>query len=241
MTEQPQIAEEQIPANEAPKNPLHKLNLLHVMIGVIAGVILLGMGFGVYLLTQSKSESTNEPIKVSTPSAKKAIPSATATPSADKDETDDWIVYKDDDITLKYPKGWKRYDSLSKPSFSEKDPNSVSPGVVVPTVAISNSPVLSVYETDIKGLLNSKIGDSWDSGAKHYEKLKNLLIDNYEAVWIRQTLNPNIAASGLAIDHVYIRKDTKVYEVSIWTNDENELDKYSDIFDQILLTFKFLD
>ncbi len=213
------------------------INWKNILIGAVIGGVLVGVGVLIFYLYQSNSEETTPTTtpKTLTTSAK------IATPSAEKDETADWNIYKDGSIVLKYPKSWGRYDSMSKPSFSEEDPTSVSPGVIVPTVVTDDAPKLSVYGIDLTGLLNSKIGATWDSGAKHYEKLSNLLINGHKAVWIRQSLNPSIPASGPAIDHIYIQKDTKVYEISLWTEDEIELKKYYDIFNQILSTFKFLD
>ena len=212
------------------------LNWKNIIIGIIIGAILVGLVVGIFLILQPKP---TEPVPVIT---KKATPSATtSTPSAEKDETTDWNVYKDGSISLRYPKNWGRYDSLGKPSFSVKDPTNVSPGVVVPTVLIRETPNLSVYGVDLTGLLNSKVGSIWDSGAKHYEKLSNLVIDDYNAVWIRQSLNPDIPASGPAIDHIYIQRGTKVYEISLWAKDTDELSKFTDIFNQILSTFKFID
>ena len=225
----------EIPTQPQPTSNRKSINWKRVLIITMIAVVVIGLGVLIFLLQP-------EPETTSTVTTKKATPSAKiSTPSAEKDETVDWNVYKDENIVLKYPKSWERYDSISKPSFSEEDPTSVSPGVVVPTVMINESPNLSVYGVDLTGLLNSEVGATWDSGAKHYEKLSNLVIDDYKAVWIRQSLNPDIPASGPAIDHVYIQKDTKVYEISLWTEDKVELNKYSDIFNQVLSTFKFLN
>ena len=212
------------------------INWKRVLIISVIAVVVIGLGVLIFLILQPKPETT------STVTTKKATPSATtATPSTKKDATTDWNVYKDGIISLRYPKKWGRYDTLGTPSFSVEDPTNVSPGVVVPTVLINETPNLSVYGVDLTGLLNAKVGATWDSGAKHYEKLSNLLIDDHKAVWIRQSLNPDIPASGPAIDHIYIQIDTKVYEISLWAKDTDKLSKFTDIFNQILSTFKFLD
>ena len=213
-----------------------KIGLTVLIIVVVAGLIA-----GVYWFFVLNKSSDISDLTGPVPKPQVTTSTPSATPSAKKDETADWNVYKDENISLRYPKSWGRYDFIGTPSFSVEDPTGVYPGVVVPTVLISESPNLSVYGVDLTGLLNSKIGATWDSGAKHYEKLSNLLVDDYKAVWIRQSLNPNIPASGPAIDHVYIQKDNKVYEISLWTQDTGELNKYPDILNQIIAIFKFLD
>ncbi|MDP2720450.1 MAG: hypothetical protein Q8O75_00700 [bacterium] len=222
------------PETNQPK-PSHKINWKNILIGVVVGILLIGGGVAIWLMLGQPSTKLPSQTPISTPS------SQTSTPSAQKDETAGWKTYKDESISIKYPASWNRYDSISEPSFSEKDPSSVSPGLVVPTVAILSSPDLSVYNTDFDGLFDANTGDTWDSGAKHYEKLENLNVDGQKAVWIRQTLNPDIPSSGPSIDHVYAFKDSKIYEISLWTNDEGELKNYTNIFKKILSTFKFLD
>ena len=208
----------------------------------IVGVVAVISGIYWFLVVNKGSDNSDLTGPVPKVTTKTSTESAKdSTPSAEKDETADWNVYKDESISLRYPKNWGRYDSLGTPSFSVEDPTNVSPGVVVPTVVINETPNLSVYGGDLTGLLNSKVGATWDSGAKHYEKLSNLEIDDYKSVWIKQSLNPDILASGPAIDHIYIQRGTKVYEISLWAKDTDELSKFTGIFNQILSTFKFLD
>ena len=120
MPEEAQSTDQQSSQKEAPVRTPHKINLIHILIGVIIGVVLLGTGFGIYFLTQSKSEPTNEPNQVSTPSAQQATPSAKETTQAEKEsqktnetqskeETDNWKTYtgKYIKVTLKYPPNWE--------------------------------------------------------------------------------------------------------------------------------------
>ena len=89
MPEEAKITDQKA-SKEAPVRTPHKINWIHILIGVVLGAGLLGAGFGVYLLTQSKEEPTTTPAKVATPSSKQATSSSTVTPSAEKDETAGW-------------------------------------------------------------------------------------------------------------------------------------------------------
>ncbi|OGY27065.1 MAG: hypothetical protein A2Z11_00960 [Candidatus Woykebacteria bacterium RBG_16_43_9] len=215
-----------------------------VLIGLLIGVVIISIP----LLLSSLITNVFLPKATPVPSVeiKKASPSATATPSAQKSETAGWKVYADKNITFKYPANWKRFDSNTNPIIiSEKDPSSTPGQLMSPKVEVqdvSNKPLNSSYGhiiPEINELLNSKVGATWDSGAKHFEKLKNLKVGNREAVWVRQTINPNIPASGPAVDAVYVQGGTNVYQISIWDDTESELNQSTDTFNLILSTFRF--
>ena len=91
--------------------PSRKINWKNILITVVVLVLLIGGGVGIWILL--KQPSTQPPSQTSI-----------ATSSAEKDETANWKTFtsKDNNYTIKYPNNWKRYDSLSIPSFSEKDP-----------------------------------------------------------------------------------------------------------------------
>lgn len=133
-----------------------KISWSKVIITIFVIIVVTAVIAGAYwFLVLNKSSDTSDLTgPVPKPQVNTATPSVTS--STQKDETTGWNVYKDNKITLRYPKDWERYDSLGKPSFSEKDPGSVYPGVIVPTVAIDSTPdlSLSVYGVDITGLLN---------------------------------------------------------------------------------------
>ena len=80
-----------------------------IIITVIVIVVVTALIAGAYwyfVLSKSTGEVDTSPIKVSTPSTKKATSSAT--PSAKKDETANWKTYenKKDGYSIKYPESY---------------------------------------------------------------------------------------------------------------------------------------
>ncbi len=217
------------------------INWKTILIRVVIGAVLLGGGgYLVYNAYQPKKE---EPAQTTT-TTKTATPSATTQTS--KDETADWKTYTGSQISFKYPPSWKEYDTSTDanstrptPSFSDKDPNTVSPGVVVPTISIDKSSTLSVFGTDFNGLVNTSVGYTWNAG-KSYKKIKNLTVGSMQAVWIRQSLEAGVAVSGPSYDHIYIEKSNKVYDFYLMADTASTLDQYSTTFNLIITTFKFL-
>ncbi len=247
------------PLNTTQSTPKLRINWLHILIGVIIGVVLLGAGFGVYFLTQPKSESTNEPIKVSTPSAKQATPSATATPSADKDETADWktFTYENPKISFKYPKSW----------FINVEPEINNEGNFTVSISSYNPTSIKNYPSDLpkkwilleifvskkattSGGENSKLYDFISSQALNVQvekdkfyliKTKSFKLDSYSAV--RYTSEPTLDAGTEYYfrDNILINKGSLIWKVSILSPDKNHVKQSSEVFDQIISTFKFLD
>ena len=169
-----------------------------------------------------------------------------ATSSAAVDQTANWKTYTDSQISFKYPPSWKEYDTSTDanstrpiPSFSDKDPNTVSPGVIVPTISIDKSPTLSVFVTNFNGLVKASVGYTWNEG-KSFKKIKDLTVGSMQAVWIRQGVEAGVAVSRASQDHIYIEKSNKVYDLYLMADTVSTLDQYSTTFNLVLTSFKFL-
>src|SRR3989344_8366925 len=82
--------------------------ILTVLVIVIVTAIIAG-AYLYFVLGKSAGEVDTSPIKVSTPTTKKATPSAT--PSAKKDENTGWKTYTNKNLgfSIKYPHDWN-YD-----------------------------------------------------------------------------------------------------------------------------------
>lgn len=249
MPEEAQSTDQQIPPKEAPKNTSHKINWLHILIGVIIGAFLLGAGFGVYFLTQSKEESTTTPAKVATPSSKQATSSSTATPSAEKDETSDWKTYEDKDAgySIKYPpsinKGYGYGDVgflsqfFSNYEFKE---NIALSACEVGTgkgkedcfgIVTTNAP----RDTD-KEVNDVEVGETKKIDQVTYTRESSISQAGHE--WV--VFTSKFDNGGYRYTAKVVR-DNKYYSIQIDSDFESTVDSNVGIVKKILSTFKFLD
>lgn len=236
MPEETQSIDQQIPTKEAPKNTTHKISWLHILIGVVVGAGLLGAGFGVYFLTQSKGESTTTPTKVSTPSAKQATPSATATPSAEKDETADWETYisKTFGFSIRYQK--EKF--CSKGQIEERKSN-LAIEEAESEVLFKAFDCLSDYS-----LLISIVGKSYQEPRAKFGDF-DLISELPITVAGIKTAKKIYGADPGTLAIVVIKSENSTYVFQYAGSliyEQNEGDELSEKeFDQILSTFKFLD
>ena len=241
MPEEVQSTYQQTPPKETPVQTSHKINWFHIVIGVIAGVILVGMGLGVYLLTQSKSEPTNETTKVSTPSAKQATPSVTAIPSAEKDETADWNVHENKDLgfKIKYPNSW---DYIDQTKFETQ---ACDPGPTVgKDLVLFGRENLKCVGVAHFGLWDEKV-EFVVYSTKKYNPLKpitgeiytDLTIDGEKAV--KNFLTETSQGPRCTCTRIYVNHKDKGFMIEFVNKDLKG--NYDPIYDTLLSTLKFLD
>ncbi|MCH7541318.1 hypothetical protein IH981_00875 [Patescibacteria group bacterium] len=221
MPEETTSTNQQTPTKVTPAKTPHKINWLHILIGVIIGIVLLGVGFGVYFLTQSKSEPAKESIKVSTPSAKQATPSGQpTTTSTKKDGTEGWKTFtgKYIKVTFKYPPSWK---------VSEVDGLSTPEGKVNTKVSLNESGKdrgLSITENFLGGF----------TGLQQTSE-KSITIDG---ILTKKVYLEDEQGGGIQV-HIQIERNSKNYFIiGSWADGDLGADE---VIDQILATLKFLD
>lgn len=219
MPEEAQIADQKASKETLVKTP-HKINWIHILIGVVLGAGLLGAGFGVYLLTQSQSESTNEPNQVSTSSAKQATPSATATPSADKDETADWKTYTNPtyNLSFKYPTEWSIKEETKDSVTLKSDNPNVEFVMYKSDVVITSIKPYKIVSTEKVRILGK-------------DTEKNLLEDDPS---VFPTASRPIRDRGV---FVQIEKDKDLFVISSFYEKNNQ--SMEQLFDLILKTLNF--
>lgn len=249
MPEEAQIADQKASKETLVKTP-HKINWIHILIGVVIGAVLLGAGFGVYFLTQSKEGPLAASTKVSTPSAQQATPSATATPSAKKDETADWKTYenKDAGYSIKYPSllnkglGYGDVGFLIQDFSNYEFPENVALATACEAgTGIGEEDCFTIYTSkeprDVTGVVNKlQVGESVQDGQVTYTRQKPINHAGYE--WTVFTSKYEKS------DNKYTAKakrDGVYYVISIRAKSESTVNANKGLLEKILLTFKFLD
>lgn len=231
MPEEAQSTDQQSSQKEAPVRTPHKINRLHILIGVVLGTVLLGAGFGVYLLTQSKEEPTTTPTKVSTSSAQQATPSAKETTQAEKEsqktnetqskeETDNWKTYtgKYIKVSFKYPPTW----TVSETDGLDTGEGKVNTKIIVNESA--NSRGLSIIEDFLGGF----------AGLTQTSE-KNITVGGVQT---KKTYFVNEDETDMQM-HIQFSKNGKdYYIIGSWDAEDAGADE---IVDQILTTLKFLE
>ena len=223
------------------------INWKTVLIGVVIGTVLVGLGVAIYFLLQPKPEPT------STATTKQATPSAKiATPSAQKDETAEWKVYRTSTFTIKYPRTWfenktykgarQRGDALGGVSaldFSVKNPPLGSNfRVTFELDSKEASESLSIYAAKIACLRESHAGAMGNCDNPNIPKFQETIqIAGKES--IRQELSTMI---GPVIEVYVPISNTKVIAISTFdgsTDAETINESFVSTFEKMLSTFRF--
>ena len=208
--------------------------ILTVLVIVIVTAIIAG-AYWYFVLSKPTGEVDTSPIKVSTPSDKKATSSAT--PSAKKDETAGWKTYinKELGFSIKYPPNWSYNDAAKYES------DNCEPGPGVPeTIAI-------FAEQDLKcaGIAAGIGGDFQVSvGSTEYKPLEQLPTQKFEYTVIdgeraaKTYKTGNSEGPWCNCTRIYFNHKGRGYTIEHINKDLQG--NYDLIYDQILSTFKFL-
>ena len=244
-------------SQKATQQPSRKINWLHVLIGVVIGLILIGAGFGAYLLTHlQQNKESNQPqitTKRSTPSAKQA------TNSAKKDETADWKTFINSSYkySLKYPGILKTYSNSAMGGDTAETSGNViftnDPKVSSDTVGVEGSIGKDFYLLQI--YLINKNENSYYSGKNlneiaqaDYDKNKSSAASispltqttlGGQAAFTYQKTNAS-AFDYLAGGWVLSAETIKIIEVENGSLFFYVIFRPNEIIEQMLATFKFL-
>ncbi len=256
MDEVPVQPQPQVTTTPKPHNWKKVILTVVFIVGVVA--VVSGIYWFMVVNKTSDNSDLTGPVpkvttKTSTESAKKS------TPSAEKDETVDWktFTYENPKISFKYPKSW----------FINVEPEVNNEGNFSVSISNYNPADIKNYPSDLPNkwvllevFASKKSTTSGSENSKLYEfissqslnnqvekdkfylvKTKSFQLDSYSAVRYTSEPTSDAGTEYYFRDNVLVNKGSLIWKVDILSPDKSYVKKNSEVFDQLLSTFKFLD
>ena len=203
------------------------INWKRVLIVVVTAAVVIGLGLFIFFILQPEPETT------STVTTKKATPSATiATPSVKKDETTDWKIYSSKTHSIKYPDDWVLRECEGNVSFA---PNNSLLGVCQ-SGHVGLVSTLQIDYIDYKKYLSQSDPSPYDN---YLQQKTN--VSGKEAIRTSGTYNGTVEGTQKGTQTIIyiVNSKDKGFMIKYFRYPEGE--DYSNIFETMVSTFKFLD
>jgi hypothetical protein len=203
---------------------------------ILTAVIAVGAFIWFFLDRQEKPKQNAEVVKVSTSSA------STATTSAQEDETADWNLLTNTSVgySLKYPPEWLLNGTASKPSCDDESVFLAPEQNLLGLCASGYAGLVYIARTNEGNDFNLQVSFYKPEDYQDFQKT-DLVISGKTAVkitGISKVSNEVLDKRGTKEIHYIVDLGNRVLIISY--NQSKETLDYSEVFEKIVSTFKFL-